>query len=344
MRAKSGELIVADAEGIWKARSVMRRPIDERWNLSNLEMVKCVPWSEKGDKKDEGQPEPEGVKMSEAEAAKETECKEAIPRSLYIRANDLREHGYTSGCPGCTSIIRGRVRQGHSKACPERIEKILKDTDRHRAAEERVNRYCAERLQEQEEEQRKKKSKSEHEGDQETKTEREGSQGPKVGADEPTARSGGDGVGSRGAAAGSSGDGAVLREDAEEQGEARKRANTYDGDDGSGELGDRPKRARVIGGVEDEGDDDGGEAWDDLDDEEGGKEELDPEEVKRAREEEIEELERRVYEEVDVEEAWSKTGKAPIGVKWVDVKKKEGIYQSRLVAQGLSSRTPQAIL
>jgi hypothetical protein len=60
---------------------------------------------------------------------------------------------------------------------------------------------------------------------------------------------------------------------------------------------------------------------------------LDPVEVGKAREEEIQELERRVYEVVDVQEAWDKTGKAPIGVRWVDVLKKEGIYRSRLVAK-----------
>ena len=49
--------------------------------------------------------------------------------------------------------------------------------------------------------------------------------------------------------------------------------------------------------------------------------------------EEIKELERRVYQVVDLEEAWNKTGKAPIGVRWVDVKKNDGIHRSRLVAK-----------
>jgi hypothetical protein len=60
---------------------------------------------------------------------------------------------------------------------------------------------------------------------------------------------------------------------------------------------------------------------------------LDPVEVGKAREEEIKELERRVYEVVDLQEAWDKTGKAPISVRWVDVLKKEGVYRSRLVAK-----------
>ena len=50
-------------------------------------------------------------------------------------------------------------------------------------------------------------------------------------------------------------------------------------------------------------------------------------------------MERRVYEEVDLEEAWSQTGKAPIGVRWVDVRKSEGIYRSRLVAKDYKPRS-----
>jgi hypothetical protein len=56
-------------------------------------------------------------------------------------------------------------------------------------------------------------------------------------------------------------------------------------------------------------------------------------EVAKAREEQIEELERRVYEVADLQEAWDKTGKAPIGVRWVAVRNKEGMYRSRLVAK-----------
>jgi hypothetical protein len=67
--------------------------------------------------------------------------------------------------------------------------------------------------------------------------------------------------------------------------------------------------------------------------------ELDPAEVAKARWEEIQELERRVYEVVDIDEAWQKTGKPPIGVRWVDVKKKEGMYRSRLVAKDFAPRS-----
>jgi hypothetical protein len=72
--------------------------------------------------------------------------------------------------------------------------------------------------------------------------------------------------------------------------------------------------------------------WDDL----SGKE-LDPELVKKAREEEMKEVNKHgVYIKVPIEECWTNTGKDPIGTRWVDVNKGDESnpdYRSRLVAQ-----------
>ena len=55
----------------------MRRPLDERWKPSNLEMVKHFPWTRREDGKEEDTAvtEPIGVKMSDTEIARETEFK-----------------------------------------------------------------------------------------------------------------------------------------------------------------------------------------------------------------------------------------------------------------------------
>ncbi len=60
---------------------------------------------------------------------------------------------------------------------------------------------------------------------------------------------------------------------------------------------------------------------------------LDPEKVREAREDEMRKLERRVYVTVGVKECWGKTGKPPIGVRSVDVRKSDGNHRIRLVAK-----------
>ena len=65
--------------------------------------------------------------------------------------------------------------------------------------------------------------------------------------------------------------------------------------------------------------------------------ELKPEMMVKARREEIAYFkDMGVYEKVDINEAWSETGKAPIAVRWVDINKGDTTnpkYRSRLVAK-----------
>ena len=80
--------------------------------------------------------------------------------------------------------------------------------------------------------------------------------------------------------------------------------------------------------------------WDDI----SGKE-LDPELVKRARVEEIEEFNKhRVYVKVPIEECIRVTGKKPIGSRWVDINKGDENnpeYRSRLVAKEIKKDNNQ---
>ena len=66
-------------------------------------------------------------------------------------------------------------------------------------------------------------------------------------------------------------------------------------------------------------------------------ESLRPELVREARKEEMRYFrDMKVYEKVDIAECWAATGKAPIGVRWVDINKGDVAhpnYRSRLVAK-----------
>ena len=39
----AGEIVVADSKGVWKTRTVRRRPVKDRWNKEGIEMAKGVP-------------------------------------------------------------------------------------------------------------------------------------------------------------------------------------------------------------------------------------------------------------------------------------------------------------
>jgi hypothetical protein len=86
-----------------------------------------------------------------------TEEYEAVPRKVYIAREDLEVHGYTVGCPGCKSILRGTTRQGHNEACRRRVEKELEGTEKANKAKKRVGEYMDKKMKEAQKERERRK-------------------------------------------------------------------------------------------------------------------------------------------------------------------------------------------
>ena len=92
---------------------------------------------------------PEGVPVEESEPTGEStsrgvvfvNTRERVPKDFFIQEKDLRNHGFTRGCPGCGSIQRGRTRQPHNQACRNRFAEILKGTAKVVNAEKRKSEF-----------------------------------------------------------------------------------------------------------------------------------------------------------------------------------------------------------
>ena len=67
---------------------------------------------------------------------------------------------------------------------------------------------------------------------------------------------------------------------------------------------------------------------------------MDPKEVYKARKEEVKFIrDMKLYDKVPISECWEKTGKAPIGTKWLDINKGDVAkpnYRSRCVAKEIA--------
>ena len=120
VKGTTGELIVGKKAGVWRTRTVRRKVLSERWDRGNLEMVGGLPWSTDGDGEDM---KTEVVVMDKdyKERLREQVKEEVAPRRVFITKGDVEEHGYTSRCPGCISILRGTARQMHSEECRRRL-------------------------------------------------------------------------------------------------------------------------------------------------------------------------------------------------------------------------------
>ena len=94
----SDEHIVSTSDGPKKARTIKRRPEEERFDLNELKELKMFPWLT-------------GNKPIEETSA---------PRQRYITAAYIAAHGKTKGCAACYGT--GTT---HSKACRARFASIF---------------------------------------------------------------------------------------------------------------------------------------------------------------------------------------------------------------------------
>ncbi len=113
--AWAGEGIVGTKEGVWKTRTIMRKPVEERWSKETETLVGGVPWKmSAGDEEADGIMERIGLgeKMTHEDEEKSAEdAKLAVPRRFLIQKRDQDEHRYTRDCAGGKASLAGRPRQ-----------------------------------------------------------------------------------------------------------------------------------------------------------------------------------------------------------------------------------------
>ena len=359
-RPTSGEMIIGTSAGVMRTRTVRRRPEEERWGPANLELVVGVPWqpNAKEEDREEGDAMPHVCiepKLPSVPVLR-PEVVEPAPRRLYVRGGDLKEHGTTAGCKGCLAWLRGGKTVTHSDACRDRVAKSMKEKGdakgRLAAQRQRENEYCAEVLRKDDERRGQKRGADGSAGDEERANRVEiPERGQKREADAsieeaPTKVRGGAVPGGVEDSAAASAPGSASASSAANP-PSTKRAEEEGKDD---DMIDNIYLVEACRGPEEDVED-SWEAEEDfggalngdqyiaefLDDRTGKP--LDTAKVRAAREEELAELERRVFKVVDVEECWAKKSKGPIPVRWVDVDKGFGVHRSRLVAKDFKPKS-----
>ena len=328
VRTLSGEVIVGTKEGIWKTRTIMRKPVEERWSKETETLVGGVPWKmSAGDEEADGIMERIGLgeKMTHEDEEKSADdAKLAVPRRFLIQKRDLDEHGYTKDCAGCKALLGGRPRQLHSEKCRERMSETMAGAAKVKAARDRGDEFLSKVLEKEDMARKKMKVTFEEHGKDEMDT---GAEGHAAGA-QTTRRQAEDQ--DRG------GEPKRTNNSAEEPGMLRRKMTeepTGSGDQkkfkvAPNEKRDRapdefadedPKKTKINGlAVNDE------EIDEDVDwavDDNTGKE-LNPKEVRDARAEELDFMMKLgVFDLVDRDVATMAGCKKPTTVKWIDIDK-----------------------
>jgi hypothetical protein len=123
VKGKSGEMIVGDSKGVWKTRTIHRKPFEERWAEKLSEMVVGVPWNTSDEDMKADGPKMQEVMVMPWRGADESASgieREGVPRRLRIVKEDLYAYGFSQNCPGCKAVLQktGRWRgttQNHAE-------------------------------------------------------------------------------------------------------------------------------------------------------------------------------------------------------------------------------------
>ena len=149
VKGTTGESIIGAGEGIYRTRTIQRKPLDDRWREDLIKKIKGVPW-----RKSDNDPEVDGEAMksrplSEEEQRiidnrnREQEELRGAPKRFAITVEDLQKHGVAEGCSGCRSAFTGRTRQPHTRECRARFENLLQGDEKVKASVKRENEFYA---------------------------------------------------------------------------------------------------------------------------------------------------------------------------------------------------------
>ena len=325
VKATTGEIIIGTEKGVWKTRSVQRRPLDERWGPESAKMIGGIPW-----RVNESDPNVDGEKMewqvTEAKGELMMEDEKPIldemvvPRAFSIKVSDFQQHGYTKNCPGCKALLKATTRQRHSLGCRNRMEEALSGDERITRAKKRRAEFVDRALEKEDER---------IQNGMETDDQVEDTQGKRKRHVEASVEGAELKKGRGEAMAASSSSMGNLKRDRDKEGDDDMDVNeTY--------------VLEVQVEAINQDDDFNVNIMDDwaMDDLTGR--ELNREAVNRAREEEIQFMQKiGVYVEVPTEECVSNTGAGPLSVRWIDTDKGKGmeeLIRSRLVARDFKAK------
>ena len=137
INGRTEEAIIGTENGIIKARAIKRKPSDEKFQWSDIEKIKGLPWAPVPGREGYGIPTKIDIKLPEHKIDKPEMQEELIIRRMRITRKDVEEHGTTSGCPGCKAVRYGKTACAHSEECRRRIESHIVSSEK---GKERIQR------------------------------------------------------------------------------------------------------------------------------------------------------------------------------------------------------------
>jgi hypothetical protein len=148
VKGTSGEITVETKDGVWKTRTVRRRPMEKRWSPANMDMIVGGQWRKNDDDEKGGEEMKGGIikldegVMEDVEKKTTREVADIVPpKAFHTKKEDYDKHGYTRGRVGCRALLTGTTRQKHSAGCRLRMEMEMFGLERVKAGKRRREQF-----------------------------------------------------------------------------------------------------------------------------------------------------------------------------------------------------------
>jgi len=121
---RTGSLLLMTSEGVKRGVGFRRMPEADRWDPSQWDQLKGIPWEFNA-------PRPSVPRLVDEDrlvVPPPVEARVAPPqkRRMYIRREDVHKYGATENCPGCRCILEDRrTTVPHTEGCRNRIVEAM---------------------------------------------------------------------------------------------------------------------------------------------------------------------------------------------------------------------------
>ena len=310
VKGSTGEIIIGNGDGVWRTRTVRRRPEELRWRAEEIEKIKGLPWDHEGEKKEDKVVKLERL-PEELMQQEKGDHQGGVETGVCVRheAGGLREVRLQPRLPGMPGFANGHHQAEATPQCRQRMEKEMGELERVKNAKRRREEFLE-------------KVTVPADGevvDEDSVKKTSKNYDIKIDDDEMT-------LDGRAASSGIDSERKRTWQEIDGQDSASKSKKEKHEFDKEGDVD--------MGAMEVNIEEDERSKWEYDEDQDG---EFDPKLPKGARLEEVNFMQNiGVWEPSTWEECMQKTGKAPITTKWVDVDKGrdgEVLIRSRLVAR-----------
>ena len=147
---RTGEDLVGTPDGVFRAATVRRKPLAERWSAEMLDRVAGTPAAPVPGSSSARSPA-YARKFARTQEQRDSPVfvEQPVPpvpqvRGFKILKTDIEEHGVSENCPGCRAIARGAsYKAAHTALCRARFEARLMESEEGKArlsrADDRLN-------------------------------------------------------------------------------------------------------------------------------------------------------------------------------------------------------------